>query len=31
MNAFKILSVALLMACAPYAANAQDAGLSKQQ
>lgn len=30
MNAFKTLSITLLMACAPYAASAQDAGLSKQ-
>lgn len=30
MNAFKALSVALLIACAPYAASAQDAGLGKQ-
>lgn len=30
MNAFKTLSITLLMACAPYAAIAQDAGLSKQ-
>ena len=31
MNAFKTLSVAFLLACAPYAASAQDAVLSKQQ
>ena len=30
MNAIKALSITLLMACAPYAASAQDAGLSKQ-
>ena len=30
MNVFKTLSITLLMACAPYAASAQDAGLSKQ-
>jgi uncharacterized protein YecT (DUF1311 family) len=29
MSAFKTLSAALLIACAPYAASAQDAGLSK--
>ena len=30
MNTFKTLSLILLLACAPYAASAQDAGLSKQ-
>ena len=30
MNALKTLSITLLMACAPYAVSAQDAGLSQQ-